>query len=266
MKHLVAAAVLVLVVVSVPLCVSQLHFPIHEHSHVTFPMIKQRTLYKEYSPYWELEHNPKRKMALLIDDMQEEHRTYFSPRAVQQAQKILAAFRRHNLPIIWSFWSRTYGDGRQGSVDRFYGDTGLGSSANPCYVWEADGLKLMPEVAPHYSHEWDNTVASDHYDMFSNLGKHGESVVWEILKGNDVDTVIVVGAWTDMCILTTALSAFQKEYDVIVPRDAVGTPTPHGRSALEILNSVCCHTFPVAEIVHFLDHGRHPANETVASA
>ena len=54
-----------------------------------------------------------------------------------------------------------------------------------------------------------------------------------------VDTVVVVGVCTHICILHTAIGAYNNGFEVIVPRDAVATFDPaYEEFALEHMKSI----------------------------
>jgi nicotinamidase-related amidase len=48
-----------------------------------------------------------------------------------------------------------------------------------------------------------------------------------ILRDNHIDTVILAGTKTNVCIRATAQDAFSNNYRVIVPRELVSTDKPH---------------------------------------
>ena len=100
--------------------------------------------------------------------------------------------------------------------------------------------KLFP---PHNIH---GTPGRDLYGEVKTAveraeAKNAELVVWmdktryssfaktdlaEKLRGFGVDTVEVVGVCTHICILHTAIGAYNNDFDVIVPRAAVATFDP----------------------------------------
>lgn len=62
----------------------------------------------------------------------------------------------------------------------------------------------------------------------------------EILKGINVDTVIVVGMQTQICIQTTSADAYFRGYKVIVPRDCVcSTRAEDTERSLKWLEDYC---------------------------
>ncbi|CEM38409.1 unnamed protein product [Vitrella brassicaformis CCMP3155] len=222
---------------------------------VTSPLkndMPNKRWYTSYRAAWNLRDKPDRKMALLIDDTQEEYRDFFAKESVDNIVSLLAAFRKAGMPVVWSYWARRWQDGKTGSMDRFYGDAGTDSQLNPNYIWMDNGFEIMHEVAPTKEEEH-MIVPSEHLDMFSNMDKDGYSIIHGMLQKLGVDTIVTVGAWTDECILATALSGFQKEYDSIVPWDAVGTPSPYGDEAMKIMTSICCRTDVSADIVAYLE-------------
>ena len=48
-----------------------------------------------------------------------------------------------------------------------------------------------------------------------------------ILRDNHIDTLVLTGTKTNVCIRATAQDAFEHNYRVIVPRECVSTDKPH---------------------------------------
>jgi nicotinamidase-related amidase len=74
----------------------------------------------------------------------------------------------------------------------------------------------------------------------------------EKLKAAGVDTVVIVGLWTDECILATAYGASSRGYDVVVVSDAVGTGTPNQEAALTLVRGTCGHVVTTQEVVDYM--------------
>jgi nicotinamidase-related amidase len=56
----------------------------------------------------------------------------------------------------------------------------------------------------------------------------------DVLRTRQVDTLVLAGAETDVCVLATALDAVDRGYRVVVARDAVTSSSPAGhRAAIE---------------------------------
>jgi len=219
------------------------------------PAMKNLAHFSKYSAYYELDSRP-RKMALLIDDMQEEYRA-IAMDVVPQIQTLLSAFRAQSLPVFWSFWSRTPSDGISNAMDRFYGPEGIDTRANALYIFDDNGLDILPEIAPETDVEKARVLPSTDLNMFWNFDAEGNSVLEEWLRAAEVDTIVLVGAWTDECILSTATNGFSRSYDVIVVGDAVDTVTAKHRAALDILEGICCKVVDTEEVAQYVLSGAY---------
>ena len=215
---------------------------------------------------WELSDRP-RRIALLMDDCQEEYRPY-AREILPQLRTLTTSFRskRDSIPgesggvcLVWSVWSRTYDDGISNSMDRWYGPRGLRpeNPENAVYVFGGqEGLKPLTEIAPtpeEIREGW--LYHGRHLDMFWNVDDHGKSYLDEKLKSQGIDTVVIAGLWTDECILSTAFAANSRGYDVIVVKDAVGTATANQEAALTVANGTCAKVLTTQEIVSYLEKG-----------
>jgi nicotinamidase-related amidase len=64
-----------------------------------------------------------------------------------------------------------------------------------------------------------------------------------------VDTVVITGMQTQICVQTTAADAFFRGYKVVVPPDAVVSARPEDQQrALDWLGSYCATIMPTAEL------------------
>lgn len=203
---------------------------------------------------WELNSRP-RRIALLLDDAQEEYRLYAEP-IIPQMAALVGAFREKGCPIMWSSWSRQFDDGISNAMDRWYGKRGLRADApeNAVYIFEGEaGLTPLKEIAPtkeEVGAGW--FYHSKMLDMFWCFQEDGKSYLDEKLKAEGVDTVVIAGLWTDECIVSTAFAALSRGYDVIVVRDGVATATAHHEKALTVLNATCGKVIPAADIVSYM--------------
>jgi nicotinamidase-related amidase len=65
----------------------------------------------------------------------------------------------------------------------------------------------------------------------------------------EVDTVIITGMQTQICVQTTAADAFFRGYKVVVPPDAVVSARPEDQQrALDWLGSYCATIMPTADL------------------
>lgn len=210
---------------------------------------------------WELKDRP-RRIALLMDDCQEEYRPYAGG-ILPNVIKLLGAFRaarteNEGVCIAWSSWTRRFDDEISNTMDRWYGPRGLNpdSPENAVYVFGgAPGMKPMAEIAPT-----DEEVADGwfyhgkHLDMFWTFDEYGDSYLDKKLKAHDIDTIVICGLWTDECILSTAYAGNSRGYDVVVVRDAVATATANHEIALKVAGGTCAKVLTAQEVVAYIEN------------
>ena len=84
--------------------------------------------------------------------------------------------------------------------------------------------------------------------MFEN----GNSYLDEKLKAAGIDTIVLVGLWTDECILSTAYAGNSRGYDVVLAGDAVATATANQEIALKLANGTCSKVISTDEIINYM--------------
>merc|ERR1711998_225097 len=89
--------------------------------------------------------------------------------------------------------------------------------------------------------------------MFWSFRSDGKSWLDEKLKQHGIDTVVIVGLWTDECIISTAYAALSREYDVVVVGDAVATATAHHAIALTIMNATAGKVLPTHVVLDYMN-------------
>lgn len=80
------------------------------------------------------------------------------------------------------------------------------------------GVELAPPLAPLPE---DYVIPKRRYSAF--VGTDLDL----ILRDNHIDTLVLTGTKTNVCIRATAQDAFEHNYRVIVPRECVSTDKPH---------------------------------------
>ena len=210
---------------------------------------------------WELSDRP-RRIALLLDDCQEEYRP-FAADILANLTKLVPVFRAardrsEGVCIAWSAWSRRFDDGISNAMDRWYGPRGLDpdNPENAVYVFTgAPGLAPLSEIAPteqELAEGW--FYHGKHLDMFWTFDDDGESYLDKKLKAHDIDTIVIVGLWTDECVLSTAYAGSSRGYDVVIVGDAVATATANQEIALEVARSTVAKVVSAAELVRYIEH------------
>ena len=210
---------------------------------------------------WELKDRP-RRIALLVDDCQEEYRPYAGD-ILPNVTELVTAFRTarstsDGVCIAWSAWSRAFDDGISNAMDRWYGPRGLrpDDPENAAYVFTgAAGMQPLAEIAPTEAEVSDGWFyLGKHLDMFWTFDANGDSYLDEKLKAKDIDTIVIVGLWTDECVLSTAYAGNSRGYDVVVVGDAVATATANQETALTIANSTVAKVLSTDEVMRYLEN------------
>jgi nicotinamidase-related amidase len=208
---------------------------------------------------WDLADRP-RRIALLVDDCQEEYRPYAGG-ILPNLTRLVDAFRdarsrSDGACIAWSAWSRRYDDGISNAMDRWYGPRGLrpDDPENAAYVFTgANGLEPLAEIAPTHEEVADGWFYhGKHLDMFWTFNPNGTSYLDEKLKALEIDTIVIVGLWTDECILATAYAGNARGYDVVVVRDAVATATAHHEASLTVAGATVAKVLPTDDVLRYL--------------
>ncbi len=203
-----------------------------------------------------------RRIALLLDDCQEEYRPY-AEGILPNLIKLVKTFRAtraasEGVCITWSAWTRTFDDGISNAMDRWYGPQGLrpDNPENAVYVFTgAPGMQPLQEIAPTDAEVADGWFYhGKHLDMFWNFTEDGKSYLDEKLKAIGIDTIVIAGLWTDECILSTAYAGSSRGYDVVVVGDAVATATANQEAALTIANGTVANVLSTDAVVHYMEH------------
>lgn len=210
---------------------------------------------------WDLADRP-RRIALLLDDCQEEYRPYAGD-ILPNLIKLVSSFRRagsqnDGVCITWSAWTRRFDDGISNAMDRWYGPKGLRpeNPQNAVYIFTgAPGMEPLEEIAPTEAELADGWFYhGKHLDMFWNFDETGKSYLDEKLKAAGIDTIVLSGLWTDECILSTAYAGNSRGYDVVVVEDAVATATANQKIALKVAASTVANVLSTDEVIHYIEN------------
>lgn len=103
------------------------------------------------------------------------------------------------------------------------------------------GSEVVEELAPQ---EGDVVVQKMRFDGFYETGLD------TILRAKGVDTVILAGISTDICVQQTAVGAYYRGYGIIVPEECVQGITEEGhRRGLEYMRDILgAVVVPLAEV------------------
>lgn len=89
----------------------------------------------------------------------------------------------------------------------------VGTAGREEYGAVADAIEEAIAVNPDHVHQWDKRF----YSAFAKTPLN------DCLKKDHITTLIVTGVCTDICVFHTAVDAYNNEYNVIIPADAVAS-------------------------------------------
>jgi nicotinamidase-related amidase len=141
---------------------------------------------------------------MLNDFVTGDLKTERAARIVPNLKKLVEAARKHGVPVIYSNDAHYKHDFE---VVRKWG--GHAIKGTP-------GAQVIPELAPK---EEDFIVEKRVYSGFYETGL--EPLLRSLYKGKGVDTVILGGLHTHICVRHTAADAFFRGYKIIVAGDGV---------------------------------------------
>jgi nicotinamidase-related amidase len=184
-----------------------------------------------------------RKTAVLVIDMQHDFVDEDAPIACRGAKEIVPNLqaltrlaRAAGIPVIYTKESH-----RRQKID--FGLELEYGEIEHC-VEGTRGIEIIDELRPHES---DYVLVKRRYSGFfaTDLDL--------LLKGLGVDTLVLTGVATDVCVRATAQDALQLDYRVIVPQECVaGTNEARHAAALEHIGYVLGRVVPLKNLIEQL--------------
>ena len=104
-----------------------------------------------------------------------------------------------------------------------------------------EGARIIPELAPRAD---DLEVIKKRYSAFFG------TPLDDIIRRAGADTLVLAGVNTHACVRMTAIDAYQRDLDVIIVREAVGSyDREHAAVSLRYMDGKIASVVPVAEVV-----------------
>lgn len=187
------------------------------------------------------------KAVLVLVDLQEDYLCGPSriqpPREVlvRRAALLLEGFRRRNMPVI-HVW------------------TTLGPDDGPRFAhWRKNGLSKCVRGTPgHHPPTLLRPAPGEPIVHKRGFNAFTGSRLDLCLDRADQHTVILAGVHLHACVRTAAVECLERDYTVIIARDAVGTNAPiHSAATERWLSERCAAFHSVADCLSLLD-GRAP--------
>lgn len=109
------------------------------------------------------------------------------------------------------------------------------------YIDGSWGAEIIDELRPN---EADLVIDKVGYSAFE------DTILEEQLRARGIRTIVLTGVVTYACVLSTAFSAFDRGFDVVVVSDAVGTLWDHlGGAALEMVDLLIGHAVIADQLI-----------------
>ena len=121
---------------------------------------------------------------------------------IPNIKKLLKTARKHGVPIIYA------NDAHLPEIDLEFKKWG------PHAIKGTEGAEVIDELKPQKS---DFIIEKRRYSAFYETGLD------MLLRELQVDTLILTGLATEICVKHTAADAFYRGYKIIVPKDCVAT-------------------------------------------
>lgn len=160
---------------------------------------------------------------------------YYIPRVravIESARRLLDAFRRSQREVVFTRHGALLHDGRDMIARRQRRDDDARDQTGRPTLWAKGSREheVVEELAP-LAHEL--VIDKNASSAFNGTG------IDQLLRNMRIETLVMTGMATDMCVETTARDAADRGYNVIVVEDATATFFPeHHRAALSALARV----------------------------
>ncbi len=146
----------------------------------------------------------KQNYAVIVVDMLEDFvygalKNERAKRIIPHIKALLMHARKHDWVVVYSNDAHLSGD----PEEKVWGPHALAGST---------GAQVIKELAPH---KGDFVLGKRTYSAFYETGLD------LLLREKGVDTVIIVGQHTHICVRHTSADAFAKNYSIIIPEDGV---------------------------------------------
>jgi ureidoacrylate peracid hydrolase len=199
------------------------------------------------------------RTALLVIDMQ---RGFVEPGApmevppardaVPRIRSLIDLFRAKRCPVV--FTEFVYSERAPLLVGALHPEhrraepghpRGFGLPSSCCHEDDAS-VATIEALAPR---DDELVVRKRWYDAFAGTPLDGA------LRARGVDTLVITGTMTDICVLSTVVGAFDREYRITVVEDAVTTLWPEiQRAVLDIVARAFGCVASTKEVIDTVDH------------
>jgi nicotinamidase-related amidase len=195
--------------------------------------------------------NPDAGLMPMLSERYPEIARYYVPRvtqtAVPNALRLLEGFRAAHCPVVFTRHGPLLADGSDMIARRRRRDVeSLASTGTPA-LWHRGTFEheVIASLAPAAG---EMVIDKNTSSAFNSTG-----IEW-LLRNMEVETLVLAGMATDMCVETTARDAADRGFNVIVAEDATATFFEHHhRAALSGFARVFGQVWDCAHVLAALD-------------
>lgn len=179
--------------------------------------------------------NPECGVARMLVERYPDVASYYVPRltrTIANARRLLDRFRELNREIVFTRHGALLSDGRDMIARRRQRDTDAVELTTQPTLWSKGSFehKIVAELEPGSD---ELVIDKNASSAFNGTG------IDQLLRNLNLETLVVTGMATDMCVETTARDAADRGYNVIVVEDATATFFPdHHTAALSAMARV----------------------------
>jgi nicotinamidase-related amidase len=191
--------------------------------------------------------NPEAGLAPMLSERHPEIAGYYLPRitevAVPNAQRLLDGFRAANRCVVFTRHGPLLPDGSDMIARRRRRDVDALASTGTPALWHRGTFEheVIESLAPR---DGELVIDKNTSSAFNSTG-----LEW-LLRNMEIETLVLAGVATDMCVETTARDAADRGLNVIVAEDATATFFErHHRAALSGFARVFGEVWASAEVL-----------------
>jgi nicotinamidase-related amidase len=206
-------------------------------------------------PLWKIGRD---RTALLVIDMQND---FIKPGAclevpearnqIPEIKKLIEAARRFGVPVVYTAHIHR-SDGTDMGLMKYWPMI----NNRTCLVEGSEGAQVYPEIAPKGN---ERTVLKNRYSAFYNTNL--ETILRSLRGAGVVDTLIISGTVTNICVESTTRDAFFRDFKIVFAKNACSAlpenVNPGAQKATEDIVRIAFfgRVMSVDEIISILEKG-----------
>ncbi len=206
--------------------------------------------------------NPEVGLVKMLAEQFPEIAEYYSPRladiAIPNTRRLIDAFRAAEREVIYTRHGALLPDGRDMILRRRRRDVDAMEATDRPHLWSRGSFEheVVEQLAPLPGELVIDKNASSAFNG---------SAIDQLLRNMGVDTLIVTGMATDMCVETTSRDAADRGYNVVVVENATATfVEEHHRAALSSLARIYGQVWDTEGVISALNAAANGARESSA--